>query len=139
MPKEPANIKEEPQVTTPPEVTAEPLIEQGARGVTNRQMREALIKHQDNADNLNALFKAYPDIFISTAKYLPPDLRLKAVTIIQTVFPDFKIANRGADRIKVLIDNVKKMTADKADKAQIIDIIVNNNKNDIRLILTEIL
>ena len=117
----------------------ESLIEQGKRGVTNRQMIDALIKHKDNTDNWNTLFKQYPDIFISTAKYLPPELRTMAVTLIQTVFPDFKISNRGEDKVKTLIENIKKMTADKTDKNQIIDIIVSNNKKDIRLILAEIL
>ena len=134
MSKEPTNIKDEKQP-----IQNEPLIEQGTRGVTNRQMLEAIEKHKDNGENLNTLFKEYPDIFISSAKYLPPETRTKAVTVIQTVFPNFKIANRGEDRVKTLIENIKKMTADNADKNQIIDIIVSNNKKDIRLILAEIL
>ena len=134
MTKEPTNIKDENKTTQ-----NEPLIEQGTRGVTNRQMLEAIAKHQDSNENLNTLFKQYPDIFISSSKYLPPETRTKAVTIIQTVFPNFKIANRGEDRVKTLIENIKKMTADNADKNQIIDIIVSNNKKDIRLILAEIL
>jgi len=117
----------------------EPLIEQGKRGVTNKQMIEALMKHKDNADNWNTLFKMYPDIFISTAKYLPPELRVKAVTLMQTVFPDFKITNSREDRIKSIIDTVKKMTAEKADKEKIIEIIVSNSKNDIKMVLAEIL
>ena len=117
----------------------EPLIEQGKRGVTNKQMIEALMKHKDNTENWNSLFKQYPDIFISTAKYLPPELRLNAVTLIQTVFPDFKITNSREDRIKSIIDTVKKMTAEKADKEKIIEIIVSNSKNDIKMVLAEIL
>ena len=120
-------------------IKTDSLIEQGKRGITNKQMHEALTKHKDNADNWNALFKQYPDIFISTAKYLPPELRAKAVSLIQTIFPDFKIANRGENRIKTIIDTVKKMIADKADKNQIIDVIISNRKNDIKHILLEIL
>ena len=120
-------------------VKTEPLIEQGKRGITNKQMHIAIMKHKDNDENLNTLFKQYPDIFISTAKYLPPETRTKAVTIIQSVFPEFKIANRGEDRIKTVIDTVKKMLADKTDKNQIIDVIISNNRKDIKLILLEIL
>ena len=120
-------------------VKTEPLIEQGKRGITNKQMHIAIMKHKDNDENLNTLFKQYPDIFISTAKYLPPEIRTKAVTIIQSVFPEFKIAVRGEDRIRTIIDNVKKMVADKADKNQIIDVIISNNKKDIKQILLEIL
>ena len=132
--------KKETQTTSAEEtIQNEPLVEQGKRGVTNRQMHEAIMKHKDNDTNLNALFEQYPDIFISTAKYLPPETRCKALFIIQTVFPNFKIAHRGEDRLNTLIDNVKRMVADKADKNQIIDVIVSNNKKDIRLILAEIL
>lgn len=132
MSKENPNIKS----STP---STEVLIEQGKRGVTNTQMLEALKKHKDNDENWNTLFKQYPDIFISTAKYLPPELKKKAVTLIQTVFPDYKIMDKREDRIQSIIETVKKMIADKADKEKIVDVIISNRKNEIKQILMELL
>lgn len=119
--------------------STEALIEQGKRGVTNTQMLEALKKHKDNDDNWNTLFKQYPDIFISTAKYLPPELKKKAVALIQTIFPDYKIIDKREDKIQSIIETIKKMVADKVDKEKIIDVIISNRKNEIKQILMEIL
>lgn len=121
------------------QTTTERLIEEGKRGVTNTQMLEALKKHKDKPENWDILFKQYPDIFISTAKYLPPELRTKAVTLIQTVFPNYTIQNKSENRIKANIEAVQKMIADKTDKEKVVDFIISNRKGDIKKILMEVL
>ena len=90
------------------QTTTERLIEEGKRGVTNTQMLEALKKHKDKPEKWDILFKQYPDIFISTAEYLPPDLKTKAVTLIQSVFPNYTIQSKSENRIKANIETTQK-------------------------------
>ena len=121
------------------QTTTDKLIEEGKRGVTNTQMIEALKKHRDNPENWDILFKKYPDVFISTAKYLPPELRTKAVTLIQTVFPNYTIQTKSENRLRANIEAVQKMIADKTDKEKVVDFIISNRKGDIKKILMEVL
>ncbi len=121
------------------QTTTDKLIEEGKRGVTNSQMIEALKKHKDIPENWDILFKQYPDVFISTAKYLPPELRTKAVTLIQTVFPNYTIQTKSENRLRANIETVQKMIADKTDKEKVVDFIISNRKGDIKKILMEVL
>ena len=102
-------------------------------------MLEAFKKQKDNPENWDILFKQDPDVFISTAEYLPPDLKTKAVTLIQSVFPNYTIQSKSENRIKANIEAVQKMIADKTDKEKVVDFIISNRKGDIKKILMEVL
>jgi len=51
------------------------LVEAGPRGITNQGMIKALLTAGTNEDELRALFNTYPEVFISSAKYLKDSLK----------------------------------------------------------------
>lgn len=60
------------------------LVRAGKRGITNQGMIEALLDAGTDETKLTELFNTYPDIFISSAKYLKDSLKDLFETIIHT-------------------------------------------------------
>ena len=60
------------------------MVEAGPRGITNQGMIKALLDAGTDETRLTELFNTYPDIFISSAKYLKDSLKDLFETIIHT-------------------------------------------------------
>lgn len=60
------------------------LVRAGKRGITNQGMIEALLLAGTDETQLTDLFNSYPDVFVSSAKYLKDSLKDLFETIIHT-------------------------------------------------------
>jgi hypothetical protein len=88
------------QLKTPENKTNE-LIQYGRKGITNKQMVEAIIKHADVMENIVILFEKYPDIFKSSAKYVPDKIKVDLEKLIQTKDKNFKLPISKKTRLKL--------------------------------------
>jgi hypothetical protein len=60
------------------------LVEAGKRGVTNFQMIPAIIANLGNTENLTKLYNEYPEVFVSSAKYINKKNRPAVEAVITT-------------------------------------------------------
>ena len=83
----------EPRVAQPKEIFVDNtgLITPGKKGVSNTQMIPALTAQVGNEANIRILFNAYPEVFMSTVKYMPKAMKLRLVSIVNEKYPEFKI------------------------------------------------
>ena len=112
--------------------------------VTNKTVLDTILNSKGDEKVMEELFQKYPDLFINTAsKYLPVEYKVKAEKIIQGIFANFTFTSTHKrsreEKFQALIEKVKQMVADKADKNEIIELILNNRKSDIKTILLEIM
>lgn len=81
------------------------LVKPGRKGVTNAQMITAIKDNKDSEDNLKILFEAYPEVFISSAKYVKDEIKAAAEKVIKGKRPDASILMGTKMRKKVEGEN----------------------------------
>jgi len=113
-------------------------------GMSIKLMIDEVKKNVENDTMLGELLETYPDLFIYSLRHLVVSDREKCIALVQQRFPEFKITFAGGlsrtDRIEQITTQAKKMLDEGADKATIVDFIVDKQrKSDIKTILTNIL
>lgn len=83
----------EPRVAQPKQVFVDTtgLIIPGKKGVSNTQMIPALTAQAGNEANIRILFNTYPEVFMSTVKYMPKTMKSQLIAIVNEKYPEFKI------------------------------------------------